>query len=166
MHLVFWGAAGPMRHHRFNSNMTNEYDWAQDTAPSRQSDLTALRIIAVPAYQRTVPPIPSAGPGLGSRVPGPWSLIPWPLYLWLWLGPGQPSVGGCAFSHQLCAFSLRTDTCTKSMVRRSQMRLSCNVHHHQRPEIVHNRAIGSISTCQANPTASSPTQSKHFQARM
>lgn len=41
-----------MRHDRFSSNMTNEYDWAQDTAPSRQSDLTALRVITVPAACR------------------------------------------------------------------------------------------------------------------
>lgn len=40
---------GPVRHDRFSSNMTNEYDWAQDTAPSRQSDLTALRVNTLPA---------------------------------------------------------------------------------------------------------------------
>lgn len=68
------GSCRAVRQNRFSSNMTNEYDWSQDTAPSRQSDLTALRFITVPAR---LPPF------LNQR-PWPWSLAtssllhPWP----------------------------------------------------------------------------------------
>lgn len=68
-----WEAAGPVRHNRrFSSNMTNQYDWARDTAPSRQSDLTALRFIAfwLPCYRTSrLPPFCAPRPVSG---PGPW----------------------------------------------------------------------------------------------
>lgn len=76
-----------MRHDRFSSNMTNEYDWAQDTAPSRQSDLTALRVITVPAACPLLAHLNAPVPD--HLVPGPLSPVAGSF--------GPAPVGGCAF---------------------------------------------------------------------
>lgn len=111
---VLWEAAGPVRHDRFSSNMTNEYDWAQDTAPSRQSDLTALRVITVPAACRL---FQTKGPGPWR--PGPSFFTPGPLF---------PCCGwGCwpSTCWRLCLFSfsslkLPDLNCAGSTERRSK----------------------------------------------